>query len=121
MALCRLHGRHCAGLGKHQCTCAFHLAREHGEWGHIVVPLDQRWRMTWPRHSSAEQVPHNFVGRPAVVVDQKPHPLAIAILGESGEMEFTDTLYWECVDIGGGIETAIDRRNVNIVDVEQKS
>jgi hypothetical protein len=114
-------GFFCSDYIRHYSPDALDFARKNAEVWHVIVPFDQCRGMTAPRDRLPVKLPHSASDGPAVIIDQEPGAIAILVLGKAGEMELADMLKRKRADVGSGIETVIDRADVDIVHVEQQS
>ncbi len=65
--------------------------------------------------------PDGLIDRRAVIVDQQAVTEAVAIFGKPGQMNLTDGVQRQRIEVRQRIALMVDARDVDVVDVEQQA
>src|SRR5947209_4773438 len=84
----------------------------------IGVPLDQGWRGAHATERRSVQLPDRLRYPGAVVVDQNVFDLGGVM---AGEVELTDRVRRQRIDIPGRVEPEISRADIDVVDLSQEA
>ena len=86
-----------------------------------MVAFDQRRLRPDPLQSQSIEFPNGLGDRAAVAVDEQRIAGSIAVLGETGEMDFSRRRQRQRRDDGARVAPVIDAGNVDVIDVKQQS
>ena len=84
------------------------------EGGNAVIPFEERGGVADAVDGAIVEFPDGIDHRVIVSVQD-----IFAIFGMAGDVNLRDAMRGDAVDVDGGIETVILRRDVDIIDVEQ--
>src|SRR5262249_42801229 len=106
--------------GAHDRFRSIRFRRELRPRRYLRIPFDQCRRRTKARDGMLEQAPDDLVDGPVVGIDQGRPALVVRLPRVAREMDLLHARERIFVDVARRIPLLIDRRDIDVVDIEEK-